>query len=78
MLTEATDYEGETTLGLYSSMSKALVAAEKVKARILLDAVNIYGVVLDYDYEYDPPCLWSKRLRDGKVLIGHGFETKKG
>jgi hypothetical protein len=77
LLTEATDYEGETTLGLYSSMSKALVAAEKVKAGILVDEVNIYEIEVDYEYEYDPPCLWSKRLKDGKVIIGHGFETKK-
>jgi hypothetical protein len=77
LLTVGADYEGETTRGLYSSMSRALVEANKITASILEDTVNIYGVVLDYEYEYDPPCLWAKRLKDGKVIIGGGFETKK-
>jgi hypothetical protein len=72
LLTAGTDYLGETPRGVYSSMEKALVEAHKIKDE---DTVNIYEVEVDYDY-YDPPCLWSKRVMENKVVFGHGFETK--
>jgi hypothetical protein len=73
LLTTGTDYQGETPRGVYSSMEKALVEAHKIKDE---DTVNIYVVEVDYNYDYDLLCLWSKRTSENKVVFGHGFETK--
>jgi hypothetical protein len=68
------DYESEDHIGLYSSMEKALTAANKIKDA---DTVSIYGLEIDYDYNYSPPCYWEKRVDTGKVTVGGGFEIKK-
>ncbi len=71
LLTTGTDYEGECARGLYSTMSRAVAEANKVKAKDFSeDTVNIYVVEVDYDYDYDLPCIWSKRIDSGKMVIG--------
>lgn len=71
LLTTETDYEGECPSGLYSTMSKAVAEANKIKAKgFSEDTVNIYVVEVDYDYDYGPPCIWAKRIASGKMVIG--------
>ena len=72
LVTTGTDYQGECPRGIYSSMGKALTEANKIKDD---DTVNIYVVHIDGDYDYDPPCLWSKRVGSGEVVFGSGFEN---
>ncbi len=72
LLTTGTDYEGEVSRGLYSTMKKAVEEANKIKPEDTYgDTLNIYVVEVDYDYDYSLPCIWSKRIASGKMLIGN-------
>lgn len=72
LFTTGTDYEGEVPRGLYSSFEKAKEVANSVTPQtfFLEDTVNIYILEPEYDYDYNPPCIWSKRIKDGKMYIG--------
>jgi len=72
LVTTGTDYLGEVPRGVYSSKEKALTEANNIKDD---DTVHIYAIDIDGDYDYDPPCLWIKRVRSGKVIVGAGFKT---
>jgi hypothetical protein len=72
LLTTGIEYGGEVPRGAYSTIKLAMREANNIRPQDTVeDTVNIYVVELDYDYDGDPPCVWAKHIKTGKIIIGN-------